>query len=81
MFGEYANPRPQGEFRQCSCPQIIDLAHVRDQPKRVRPAREDEEWDELLAQSNEAMHRDGSDYLSEFGTGPDFGCVLWEDKP
>jgi hypothetical protein len=68
---EPRDSRIEGRLKVCICPHIIDLTNI--------PAeRRLDEHDHLEVGQDEAAHADGSDYLSEFYTGPDFGCIHHE---
>lgn len=54
------------ESKRCMSPKIIDLC---DCDLRIDPATIDSSFAEAV---------DGEQYFSLFRTGPDFGCVHWE---
>lgn len=62
-------------LRLCECPQIVNMVYVEYEI--------DDDTGERLPvdfADDAAAYNDGSDYLAEFSTGPEFGCVHWEAK-
>ena len=68
--------KPTSDVRHCLCDHILK---VKDMEGR-------QEWDDdmmcrtIRIEEDEAVAYDGSDYLSTFSTGPEFGCVHFEKR-
>jgi hypothetical protein len=56
--------------RRCECPKIVDMSgsSASDLPQ----------WRDLT--SDAAGYTDREGYGAHFRTGPDFGCIHWEEK-